>query len=390
MTDPQSFEEYSAENPEPMVEEVKLINARAKASQYKRALTKKEKELEAATSQLEDLLKIDAKQVEAPKWSRPKKSKKNQATAVLMLSDMHFDEVVNPAELVGPSGRPLNKYGRDIAEQRLRRTVEGFLRVCEDLLSGFTWDGAVVLWGGDSVSGNIHEELKVHNEADPIETVDYFIDPCVALLEMLQESELFSKILNVCVVGNHGRTTRKPIAKGRVTSNFDWLLNRQIYRALKHDSTFQWNIPETADAYFDLYGYKHVLTHGDQARGGSGIAGLATPIALLDHRKRKRDAAAVSLEQALYEEYEMPSIYSHMWLGHWHTYMPMASVTVNGSLKGTDEYSFDSNFGHEEPVQAMAVVTPEHNVSLQAPIYSLDRDAEGWSDADLPSLGLVA
>lgn len=375
--------DFAEENPEPMVEESKLLASRAKANEWKRAAGKKEKELEQASSRIDDLLRIDEKIVDAPKWSRPKRTKKNQATAVLMLSDTHFDEVVNPLELVGPSGRPLNKYNRSIAEGRLQRTIEGFLTCAGDILN-FEWDGLVLIWGGDMVSGNIHEELAKTNEADPIETVDHFLDPCVSAIEMIQESELFPKILNVGVVGNHGRTTRKPIAKGRVTSNYDWLLYRGLARAT---SGMQWNVPETPDAYFELYGYRHLVTHGDQARGGSGISGLATPIALLDHRKRKRDAAAISLEQQLYSEYEVSSVYSHMWLGHWHTYMPMASVTINGSLKATDEYSFQGNFGHEEPKQAMAVVTPEHNVTVQLPIYSQDRDAEGWSDTDI---GLVA
>jgi hypothetical protein len=107
------------------------------------------------------------------------------------------------------------------------------------------------------------------------------------------------------------------------------------------------------------------LTHGNQARGGSGISGLLTPISLLDHRKRKRDASTIGAA-------------SHMWMGHWHQHINGPGWTINGSLKGYDEYAFGSNFAYEPAQQAFAVITPEHNVTFETAIYAEDRKAEGW------------
>ena len=68
-----------------------------------------------------------------------------------------------------------------------------------------------------------------------------------------------------------------------------------------------------------------LLTHGDQFRGGSGIAGLLSPLLLGDHRKRKRQTA-------------MNHPYDWMIYGHWHSLvLGVRGLIGNGSLKGYDE-----------------------------------------------------
>jgi len=65
-------------------------------------------------------------------------------------------------------------------------------------------------------------------------------------------------------------------------------------------------------------------------------------------------------------------------LGHWHTLMFAPNFVVNGTTKGYDEYAFTSNFGYEEPSQALFLMTPEHGKTFTAPIHCADRKKEGW------------
>jgi hypothetical protein len=67
-----------------------------------------------------------------------------------------------------------------------------------------------------------------------------------------------------------------------------------------------------------------------------------------------------------------------MWCGHWHQLVQTPGLIVNGSLKGVDEYAFINNFGYEQPQQALAVITPERGITIQAPIFCVDRKKEGW------------
>ena len=67
-----------------------------------------------------------------------------------------------------------------------------------------------------------------------------------------------------------------------------------------------------------------------------------------------------------------------MWCGHWHQLVQTPSLIINGSLKGVDEYAFINNFSFEQPQQALAVITPERGITIQAPVFCADRKAEGW------------
>lgn len=297
--------------------------------------------------------------VQRPKWAKTRrKYEKRAATAFVMLSDLHLDEVVNPQEVSG-----MNAYSREIALARLQRIADGTIRLGQHLMNGFRYDGIVVALGGDLVSGNLHDLNEFNETHSVIATVDYWADHLAAFL--VQMADAFGQCHVVSVVGNHGRTTRKPRTKGRVEDNFDWLIARLLQRHFHADDRFTWNIPLAADAYVDIYDTKLLITHGDQARGGSGISGILTPLALLDHRKRKRNAS-------------FGMGHDHMVLGHFHQYIRGNGFTVGGSPKGVDEYAFLNNFGYEEPSSPFMVITPEHKVTIEAAVFCLDRKAEGW------------
>jgi hypothetical protein len=53
-------------------------------------------------------------------------------------------------------------------------------------------------------------------------------------------------------------------------------------------------------------------------------------------------------------------------------------MVVNGSMKGFDEYALLMGFGFEQPQQALAIVTPEKNITIQAPVFCADRKKECW------------
>jgi len=295
-----------------------------------------------------------------PKWlsSPPKSKTKHHATPWLMLSDLHLDEVVNPAEM-----HHVNAYDREIAKLRLYETARRFVNVTRDYWTGLTYDGAVVALGGDMFSGDIHEELTATNEDTVLGSLDYWLDHLAAVIGMLADE--FGNIHVPVVVGNHGRRTRKPRAKLRARDNFDWFLGRALARIFANNPRITFDVSEAADCLIPSYGHTVMLTHGDQARGGGGIGGIWPPIMRLDARKRQRQAA-----------FSMP--YDLLIMGHWHQLVFGPSFVVNGSLKGYDEYAMTENFGFEPPAQAAWLMTPEHGKTWTAPLLPADRAAEGW------------
>lgn len=316
-------------------------------------------EVEALRRTLDLVERTETATLDPVEWLTPKRpASKSAATVMLMLSDLHLDEVVLPAEVEG-----LNAYNREIARLRLRRTVENTVKVARHYLAGMRYDGCVLLLGGDIFSGDIHEELSETNEDTMLGSLLYWAGEIAAAVDVLAVE--FRKVHIAAVAGNHGRMTRKPRAKLRARTNFDWLLAKMIERHFTGDRRLTFDIPESSDVLVSVYDSKHLLTHGDQAHGGGGIGGIYPPIMRLRARKAQRYLA--SGQQ-----------FSTLWLGHWHQYLPSPSLVVNGSMKGLDEYAFVNNFGYEPPQQALAIIAPGKGITIQAPIFCADRKREKW------------
>ena len=96
---------------------------RRENSTLRRQLDQSDAKTEELTRFLDFHDAITAADTRPPKWLTPKKPRgKHHATLVAILSDTHFDEVVNPDEVGG-----LNAYNRVIATQRLERWAEGVI-----------------------------------------------------------------------------------------------------------------------------------------------------------------------------------------------------------------------------------------------------------------------
>lgn len=285
----------------------------------------------------------------APEWlAGASKPKSTHGTAVLFLSDIHFDEVVR-AEQIGGS----NEYNREIATQSLRNTFRNAVTLLKGFMASPSYDGMVLPLGGDLLSGNIHDELVETNEAPMQQSM-------LALEEILIESiggmaDEFGKLHIPCVTGNHGRMHKKPRAKNRAFENFEWAVYQRLAAYFKRDSRITFDIAEGSDTYFKLYNLNYCLTHGDQFRGGEGIGGIMSPIMRGLSRKQVRDQA-------------IGSAWDVMMIGHWHQYIHTNRLVINGSVKGFDEYAYQSNFPFEAPQQALFVVHPIHGCTFRMPV----------------------
>ena len=317
------------------------------------------KQLEQVQRALSVVEQVESAQLQPVKWLMPSaKPRPSAATLVLMLSDLHLDEIVEPDEVDG-----LNAYNRAIAVMRMKRWSNNVVKLARHHFAGIKYDGVVLMLGGDTFSGDIHDELKETNEDSMLGSLLYWAEQIASAVDLLADE--FKRVHVAAVAGNHGRTTRKPRAKMRARTNFDWLLAKMLERHFAGDKRVSFQIPESSDCLITIYDTHHLLTHGDQTQGGGSIGGIYPPIMRMRARKAQRYLATGLSFQTL-------------WLGHWHQYLPSPSMVVNGSTKGYDEYAYISNFSYEPPQQALAIIVPEKGITIQAPVFCQDRKAEGW------------
>jgi hypothetical protein len=326
----------------------------------KRRLEQAHKNIEELEKRFDLVTSIDGLTANPPKWLLGKKNPKGyHGIANTISSDQHFGEVVRPEEMAGT-----NAYNMKIAKMRFKKHMEKFCSLGTEQLGYLKYDGAHIWWNGDAFSGDIHEELAKTNEMSTLATLEDMIDPVVAGFKLAADT--YGNLHVSSRRGNHTRTSRKTPSKGRVKESYDWLFMRVVAREFRGDKRVTFDIPENDDGeIITQYKTRYLATHGDQFKGGSGIAGIMTPLALGNYKKLRRQ---VSVGQP----------YDVMILGHFHTYLTIPGIIVNGSLKGYDEYASTNNMGYEDPLQAFWVTTPEHGPSFHTAIMVADRKAEGW------------
>lgn len=324
------------------------------------AIRERDEELETVRKRLRVYESIEAADPAPPKWLVPPKKKQAKHCAIpsLLLTDIHYGEKIEPTEIGG-----VNCYDTRIAEQRVRRAAEGAVKMCRDYLSGVEYDGLQLMLGGDLLSGDIHEELRETNVESTTESVVGVLEIIVAAIRLLADH--FGQVHIAAVVGNHGRTTRKPRAKKRAQDNYDSMVYQLVARELRQDSRVTMQVATASDIHFSVYNTRYCLTHGDQFRGGSGISGALSPLMLGTHRKRKRDAMAGAPWDVLV-------------MGHWHSSYFLSDLIVGGSVVGYNEYAYVNNLGPEDPMAALWLNTPERGITTYSPVHLLDRAAEGW------------
>jgi hypothetical protein len=325
-------------------------------------------QLRKVTAERDDLLRrlevsgrLASRTIEPPKWMATKARRSiHHATPTLLLTDNHFDEIVLPEQVDF-----LNAYNRGIAEQRLRRCIESTIQIAREFFAGLAYDGFLLLLGGDLFSGIIHQELRETNEGPILRSIDHWEGQMAAAIERLATE--FGKLHIACTYGNHGRQSKKPVAKNRAWDNFEWLMYCHLAKHFKGSKNITFQIPDSADCHVSSYGVRYLLTHGDQFRGGSGIAGALSPLMLGQARKSRRSIAA-----------KQP--YDVMVIGHWHQHLwlPSKGIIVGGTMKGLDEYAYLGNFDYEAANQALWLTTPEHGITFPVQVFCQDREAEGW------------
>lgn len=309
------------------------------------------KSLRAADTQLlESIAAIHPQDTKIPKWMSAKPSRKiHHATPVLMLSDLHLDEVVDLRDMHG-----MNEYNRGIAEARLGRTIDFAAEYLKQYTAGVHIDGLVITLLGDIVTGVIHDELARTNVAPVPETIAHWVPLLASAFQHLADS--FEHVHIPCVDGNHDRTYAKIPMKQRATSSYAWIIYNWLADTLRADDRITFSISASSDQIIDIYTTKFLLQHGDGFRSAGGVGGIYPSLLKYLHRQRAMWAAS-------------RQHWDYCLMGHWHSLMWGQDFIINGSMKGYDEYARRSGFGFELARQALFIVTPERGITTQTAVY---------------------
>ena len=331
------------------------------------ALTEK-----AVQERILQLADAERERPRAPEWLVPRSPPiHGPGVPTLFASDWHWGEVVTRAQIGG-----VNSFNLKIARERVKRLAANTIDLLKNHMVCPEYPGLVLALGGDMVTGDIHEELTATNEMEIMPVVLDLLDHVEGLIVTLKAA--FGRLFIPCVTGNHGRTTKKIRFKGRAFTNYDWLVYQFLRRRFRDDPDIVFLVPSGMDAYYRIYNHRYLLNHGDLlGGGGDGIIGALGPILRGDTKKRARNG-------------QINMAYDTMLVGHWHQYLPLGRVIVNGALKGYDEFASGLSLPFEEPKQALFLTHPDRGITFHCPVFlepkrkQVARDWVAFTDADAP------
>lgn len=273
-----------------------------------------------------------------------KAAKATDHEMILMLSDTHYPEVVDPAAALGI------EYSPDICVRRIEYTRDTVIRYKDLRASSYHVRKLTVACIGDMLSGEIHDELTITNAFPMSEAL-------VRLAHILVETgrglaQEFPEVEFVFMPGNHPRKTKKPAAKNK-WDNWDYVLGHFV-AALAGDA-FSVQVPKSLIYRQRVFDKVVGMMHGDGAKGNS-FAGI--PWYGL---KRRQDAI-----QSLLRYLGAENLH-YLLMGHFHRFTMMqgtdCDLIINGSVKGGDEFSIAEMHSANDPVQGLLTFHPKHGLT---------------------------
>jgi hypothetical protein len=265
-------------------------------------------------------------------------------------SDVHMGEKIDAEEIGG-----INEFNSEICRLRLRRHISAACNIGSRWAADTDCVGAYFALGGDLISGDIHEELRMTNDLTSHEQVQAMVEEVIAGIRHLKEA--FGFVHVTCVPGNHGRNTPKPTAKLYARLSYDMMIGAMVQREFVNDPRVTFQISAAKDQVTPIFGRNVLSTHGDKmgTGGGQGFAGPFLPIV----RGAKKTLAQYASKGTNID------LMIH---GHYHTSGNPGNVLSNGSVPGYSEYGDDLRFVIEPPQQNLFLMHSRWGLRERMPI----------------------
>jgi hypothetical protein len=318
-----------------------LREARAKAAAL-------ERELDEANQRLGVALALGEPRKALPPVGAPKNIK-HRGAFVLLCSDWHVGERVDPAQVGGR-----NEYNPDIAQRRVKDLIEGALWMIESWRDkgGYGWGiDQVVLWlGGDLMTGFIHEDLAESNFLSPTEEVLFAQDLCLQVIESISRHPGIKRVEVPTSWGNHGRTTPDRRINTAWKQSYEWMLYQQIAKVYAGSDKVVVHAGKDEISRLKVLNTTLGFNHGDQFRYMDGVGGLTIPG--LKWLAKINGTEPVDV----------------MNIGHHHTYVDLGRLVVNNCLIGWGPFS-QRVAPFSRPSQVSYLIDEQHGKRMSTEIF---------------------
>ena len=312
-----------------------------------------------------DAIKNNAPAFSSVKISHVSKRSKGTTAQVVVapLSDLHVGDNVDLEQMAG-----LNQYDIDIFNKRLYGWTTQLLNLVELRRNVAPVNELIVPMLGDMISGDIHEELARTN-------IDHCMGQMIRGANLISQALMalaphFKKITVPCVVGNHGRMTRKPPMKDKYM-DWDYMLYQWIAAYMRNQKNVSFSIPKTFLNSFEVCKRQILIMHGDSISGAGSNMAITRAITGL--------RAFLQFRQTLEEDMnstdisDLTSQFDSVMMGHFHRIdeidIGTGAIHICGTMKGGDEFAAQKLHAITKPKQLVTYWHPKYGNVGKEVIY---------------------
>lgn len=261
---------------------------------------------------------------------KAKPSSTGEATAVVLASDFHSEELVR-----GESVSGLNEFNLTLSEKRIKLFFQNIVRLIKDKQEATKIRTLVLALLGDFITGKIHEEIETL--LDPAEAVVNIQNHLASgIKHLLQNTDV--DILLPCHSGNHGRQTKTTHQGAEHANSNEYLMYHMLANHFAKEKRVKFLIAKGYHSYMDICGFKIRFHHGHNIKYGGGVGGITIPTAKAIAQWNK--ANNVDLDC----------------FGHFHQLRFGGNFICNGSLIGYNAFALAIKADYEKPKQAFFLV----------------------------------
>lgn len=314
---------------------------RIKADIAKKADKSKLKDVSSAYDQALEKINEYEKDIEAWKAksgavfpiSKPISTNTSEATAVVLMSDVHVEELVRRAWVNGK-----NEYNLDIAKTRVIEFFQNTVKLLQKEQVAVKIDTMVLWLGGDFITGNIHDENVETSQLLPIEAMLFAEQLLKSGIDFLLKNTNVSFVIP-CNTGNHSRITKKQRHSTDVGNSLETIMYYHLSEYFRNEKRVRFVLQEGYHVILPIYdNYRIRFHHGQNIKYGGGIGGLYIPAKKAISQWQKSDPVQLDC------------------FGHLHSLKIDTDFICNGSIIGYSPFAVAIKADFERPQQCFFLV----------------------------------
>jgi hypothetical protein len=254
------------------------------------------------------------------------------ATAVAVLSDVHFEETVHSQNVNG-----LNEYNPEIAKQRLEKFFINVVRLIHITGKDSKIESLVLALLGDLINGQLREEAMENNSMRPMDALLQVWRIIASGINYVLDNTSVNLIIP-CHSGNHARTTKKIHISTEAGNSLEYVLYNGLASEFKDNKRVKFMIPTSYHSYLDVHGFIIRFSHGHSIRYAGGVGGIFIPV----------KKALAQFNKARHADLDV--------IAHFHQMRDGGDFICNGSLIGWNEFAGFIKADFERPKQVFFLI----------------------------------